>query len=159
MSETKNNTLPLNEEEKETKKSESEIKKNLRHVKKINYSQYFSDDVDNSEDFDLSEEIHHETSLPRKRRRTTTEKKPKSEVKSSVKKSENPEIQNDNASINNDEKSKNETIININEILSEENLKNNNNNLPNSDLILIIFEICLNSNQFGVDKDNSSRAF
>ena len=67
-------------------------KKNLRHVKKINYSQYFSDDVDNSEDFDLSEEIHHENSFPRKRRRNTTEEKPKSEVKSTIKKSESPEI-------------------------------------------------------------------
>ena len=160
MSESKNNTIPLNEEEKQTKKSESEIKKNLRNLQKINYSQFFSDEVDNSEDFDLSEEIHHETPFPRKRRRNTTEKKPKSEIKASTKKNtENPENQNDNASNNNDEKSKNETIINISEILSEENLKKNNNNLLNSDLILIIFEICLNSDQFGVNKDNSSRAF
>ena len=34
MSETKNNTLPLNEEEKETKKSESEIKKKFTTCKK-----------------------------------------------------------------------------------------------------------------------------
>jgi hypothetical protein len=35
----------------------------------------------------------------------------------------------------------------------------NNINIPNSDLILIILEICLNSSQYGIEKDNSSRAF
>ena len=34
-----------------------------------------------------------------------------------------------------------------------------NNSIPNSDLILIILEICLNSSQYGIEKDNSSRAF
>ena len=35
----------------------------------------------------------------------------------------------------------------------------NNINIPNSELILIILEVCLNSSQYGIDKDNSSRAF
>ena len=40
-------------------------------------------------------------------------------------------------------------------------IANNVNNLsiPNSELILIMLEICLNSTQYGIDKDNSSRAF
>jgi len=54
----------------------------------------------------------------------------------------------------------------------ENNLKTNNNNaniqtpknvnninIPNSELILIMLEVCLNSSQYGIDKDNSSRAF
>ncbi len=40
------------------------------------------------------------------------------------------------------------------------NVNNANNfNIPNSELILIMLEICLNSSQYGIDKDNSSRAF
>ena len=35
----------------------------------------------------------------------------------------------------------------------------NNINIPNSELILIMLEVCLNSSQYGIDKDNSSRAF
>ena len=40
------------------------------------------------------------------------------------------------------------------------NVNNANNfNIPNTELILIMLEICLNSSQYGIDKDNSSRAF
>ena len=35
----------------------------------------------------------------------------------------------------------------------------NNISIPNSELILIMLEVCLNSTQYGIDKDNSSRAF
>ena len=58
-----------------------------------------------------------------------------------------------------DKKNKNNnfgTIINISETLQK---YNNNENIPNSEIILIILEICLNSSQFGIEKDNSSRAF
>ncbi len=58
-------------------------------------------------------------------------------------------------------------IINIEETLARysntnnENTANNPNNIniPNSELILIILELCLNSLQFGLEKDNSSRLF
>jgi len=68
---------------------------------------------------------------------------------------------------NDDKKNKNKNdyghIINITETLSKyssTNSDNNtNNNIPNSDLILIMLEVCLNSAQFGLEKDNSSRAF
>ena len=33
----------------------------------------------------------------------------------------------------------------------------NNLNIPNSELILIMLEVCLNSSQYGIDKDNSSK--
>ena len=35
----------------------------------------------------------------------------------------------------------------------------NNLNIPNSELILIMLEVCLNSSQYGINKDNSSKAF
>ena len=35
----------------------------------------------------------------------------------------------------------------------------NNINIPNSELILIMLEVCLNSSQYGIDKDNSSKSF
>ena len=50
-----------------------------------------------------------------------------------------------------------ENIGDNNKIVSPNNA--NNINIPNSDLILIMLEVCLNSSQFGIDKDNSSRAF
>ena len=59
---------------------------------------------------------------------------------------------------NGDKKNKNNnfgTIINISESLEQYN----NDNIPNSELILIILEICLNRTQYGIEKDNSSRAF
>jgi len=47
-----------------------------------------------------------------------------------------------------------ETIINISEIKSK-----NADIISNSDMILLILEICLNSNQFNLQGDNSSRTF
>ena len=49
-------------------------------------------------------------------------------------------------------------IINISEFLSNMN-KDNTSNISNSDMILIILEICLNSSQFNINEDNSSRTF
>ena len=71
---------------------------------------------------------------------------------------------------NEDKKNKNANtngyghIINVGETLTKYSNNNNDNNvnninIPNSDLILIILNICLNSSQFGLEKDNSSRAF
>ena len=54
----------------------------------------------------------------------------------------------------------------------ENNLETNNNNaniqtpknvkninIPNSEIFLIMLEVCLNSFQYGINKDNSSKAF
>lgn len=49
-------------------------------------------------------------------------------------------------------------IINISEFISNMNSKNQLN-ISNSDMILIILEICLNSSQFEINEDNSSRIF
>ena len=72
---------------------------------------------------------------------------------------------------NEDKKNKNQNgygyIINIDETFAKyinsniDNTTNNPNNIniPNSELILIIMEICLNGVQYGLEKDNSSRLF
>ena len=72
---------------------------------------------------------------------------------------------------NNEKKNKNQAgygfIINIDETLAKyantanDNTTNNpnNTNIPNSELILIIMEVCLNGKIYGLEKDNSSRVF
>ena len=105
----------------------------------------------------------------KKRSRPKSVIKENSNVNTIKKKKE--EKENDNKmeveEYNDDKKNKNKNdyghIINITETLSKyssTNSDNNtNNNIPNSDLILIMLEVCLNSAQFGLEKDNSSRAF
>ena len=174
-----NNIIEL-KEEKEDQNTKGKNVQNptrfLRDIKKVNYSKFFADDGDNSEDYE-PEEKSQKIEISKKRQR------PKSAVKSNVaavkkeKKEEEKGIENmenDENNINNmAKKNKNGninvfgTIINIEETLNrystintnEMNNNANNTNIPNSELILIILEICLNSSQFGIEKDNSSRAF
>ena len=177
--------------------------RHLREIKHVNYSKFFSEDPDNSEEYQ-PEEASQRAEPPKKRQRpksttkgeTTNKKKkventeneenkmeleenkPKEEV---VKEAENVEKNNRNNNFIG-------TIVDIAEIMRryttqtpipgqnqnqpENNLANSNNNeaipsannvnnlsIPNSELILIMLEVCLNSSQFGIDKDNSSRAF
>ena len=177
--------------------------RHLREIKHVNYSKFFSEDPDNSEEYQ-PEEASQRAEPPKKRQRpkSTTkgetsnkkkkventeneenkmeleENKPKEEV---VKEAENVEKNNRNNNFIG-------TIVDIAEIMRryttqtpiqgqnqnqpENNLANSNNNeaipsannvnnlsIPNSELILIMLEVCLNSSQFGIDKDNSSRAF
>ena len=166
-----NNIIELNEENVETKilKENQTPIRNLREIKKVNYSKYFSEDQDNSEDYE-PEEKSQKIESTKKRQRPKSEKK--LNVNTAKKKKE--EIKNDDNKMdiekeNDDKKNKNSNgygqIINIEETLAKYSNTNNDNNnvnninIPNSDLILIIFEICLNSSKFGIEKDNSSRLF
>jgi len=176
-----------NEEKKENIKPSQTSQRNLRKSKKVNYSQFFSEDADNSEEYESPEEIKQRIELTKKRQRPKSVKKENTEKKS-TKKKKTPKENTDNDKENNnneaekkekndmeieekknaennkekeeenaDKKNKNNnfgTIINISDAL-----KQYNNDIPNSELILIILEICLNSSQFGIEKDNSSRAF
>ena len=63
---------------------------------------------------------------------------------------------NDENDINNNELG---TIINISEFISKINKEDNIPSLLNSDMILFILELCLNSSQFNLKGDNSSRKF
>ena len=173
-----NNIIELNEEKEEQKKNQKTNQtptRHLRDIKKVNYSKFFSEDPDNSEEYEPEEKSQKiETSKKRQRPKSViksnvnTEKKKKEEDKKS---DNNMEIEEEN----NEKKNKNPNansnsfgqIINIEETLAKYSNTNNDNttnnenniNIPNSELILIILELCLNSSQFGIEKDNSSRLF
>ena len=176
-----NDLIELNEEKEEQKakpKPTQTPTRELRHVKKVNYSKFFSEDPDNSEDYE-PEEKSQKTEITKKRPRPKSVTKSTSNNNNPKKKKEENETNNKmeieeiNQEKNNENTNTNANakgyghIINIAETLARysntinEDITNNINNIniPNSDLILIILEICLNSSQFGIEKDNSSRLF
>ena len=170
------NIIDLKEENEEQKKkpnSNQTPTRHLRDIKKVNYSKFFSEDPDNSEEYEPEEKSQKiETSKKRQRPKSVT----KSNINSGKKKKEEDKNKDNKMEIEKEEKKNANTnvnsngfgnIINIEETLAKylntdnDNTANNPNNIniPNSELILIILELCLNSSQFGIEKDNSSRLF
>ena len=181
------NIMDINEEkegQKLTPGPSQTPQKYLRKIKKVNYLENSSEDQDNSEDYELPEESKQKLKSKRKTKRSDSAQKANTENKTNKKKKIAKENTNKDNNNNNEEEKKDEnnnnqenenngkekeengdkknnnnnfgTIINISETLSK---YSNNENIPNSELILIILEICLRSSQFGIEKDNSSRAF
>ena len=175
------NIMDINEEkegQKLTPGPSQTPQKYLRKIKKVNYLENSSEDQDNSEDYELPEESKQKLKSKRKTKRSDSAQKANTENKTNKKKKiakennnneeEKKDDNNDNQKNetngkekeeNGDKKNNNNnfgTIINISETLSK---YSNNENIPNSELILIILEICLRSSQLGIEKDNSSRAF
>ena len=175
-----NNIIELNEENEDKKnklKFNQTPTRQLRDIKKVNYSKFFSEDPDNSEDYEPEERSQKIETIKKRQRpksvaksntNTMTKKKKEEENETGKEKEKKMEIEE----VNDDKKKENINsnngygqIINISETLSKYSNTNNDNNninninIPNSDLILIILEICLNSLQFGIEKDNSSRVF
>ena len=199
------NIIELNEEP-EAQPKPTIPPRQLREIKHVNYSKFFSEDPDNSEDYQ-PEESSQKAEIPKKRHRQKSQAK--GETSNKKKKTENPEIgenkmemeenkpvevpqanEAENAGANNRNNNFYGTIVDVAEILKKYTSQNpafattpnqvqnpqdnnaenvnvqtpavnnvNNISIPNSDLILIMLEICLNSTQYGIDKDNSSRAF
>ena len=136
FSQQKENIIDLNEECFKKNKL-FKIKKENKIKKGNKISNLLFSEEDNSENFILSEEQKQNKSSFNKRKR---------------------KLPNKTNDINNENNNNLETIINIPEFIS--NLKAGKiQNILNSDMILIIFEICLNSSQFNINGDNSSRAF
>ena len=175
-----NNIIELKEENEDKKvnsKPNQTPTRHLRDIKKVNYSKYFSEDPDNSEEYEDAEELRQKNGSVKKRQRpksvVKTNENVNTEKKAKVDKAPDTEhkmaVEEENGEKKSKSKSKNDYghIINITDTLAK--YSNNNNNtdnnnvnkteIPNSDLILIMLEICLNSAQYGLDKDNSSRAF
>ena len=181
------NIMDINEEkegQKLTPGPSQTPQKYLRKIKKVNYLENSSEDQDNSEDYELPEESKQKLKSKRKTKRSDSAQKANTENKTNKKKKIAKENTNKDNNNNNEEEKKDEnnnnqenenngkekeengdkknnnnnfgTIINISETLSK---YSNNESIPNSELILIILEICLRSSQFGIEKDNSSRAF
>ena len=165
-----NNIIELNEENEEKNDNNSPtLTRHLREIKKVNYSKFFSEDQDNSEDYEPEEKNQKIESIKKRPRQKSVTKVNPNPSNKKKKENENPENKMEVEVENEHKKNKNSngfghiidiaaTILNYS---NNENAINNVNdiNIPNSDLILIILEICLNSSQFGIDKDNSSRAF
>ena len=181
------NIMDINEEkegQKLTPGPSQTPQKYLRKIKKVNYLENSSEDQDNSEDYELPEESKQKLKSKRKTKRSDSAQKANTENKTNKKKKIAKENTNKDNYNNNEEEKKDEnnnnqenenngkekeengdkknnnnnfgTIINISETLSK---YSNNESIPNSELILIILEICLRSSQLGIEKDNSSRAF
>ena len=181
------NLMDINEEKEKqnlTPGPSQTPQKYLRKTKKVNYLENSSEDQDNSDDYELPEESKQKLKSRRKTKRpdsapkanaeNTTGKKKKGAKENTNKENNNNEEEkkdeNNNDNLKNetngkekeengDKKNNNNnfgTIINISETLSK---YSNNESIANSELILIILEICLRSSQFGIEKDNSSRAF
>ena len=139
----------------------------------MNYSKFFSEDPDNSEEYVDPEEHKQKNESMKKRQRPKSVLKSEQDADTNKKKKEEKtpdtehkmKVEEENEDKNNKNKYDYSHIINIEETLSKytnNNTDNNNTNnieIPNSDLILIMLEICLNSSKYGLDKDNSSRAF
>ena len=186
--ETGSNIIDINEEKKGqnlTPGPSQTPQKYLRKTKKVNYLENSSEDQDNSEDYELPEESKQKSKSRRKTKRSDSTQKVNAEnntnkkkkiAKENINKENNNNNEEEKKDKNNNNNQKNEnngkekeengdkknnnnnfgTIINISETLSK---YNNNESIPNSELILIILEICLRSSQLGIEKDNSSRAF
>ena len=174
-----NNIIELKEENEDKKVNSKPTQtptRHLRDIKKVNYSKYFSEDPDNSEEYEDAEELRQKNGSVKKRQRpksvvktnenVNTDKKPK--VDKAPDTEHKMAVEEENGEKKSKSKNKNDygRIINIADTLAKYSNNNNtdNNNvnkteIPNSDLILIMLEICLNSAQYGLDKDNSSRAF
>ena len=180
------NIMDINEEKEKqnlTPGPSQTPQKYLRKTKKVNYLEMSSEDQDNSEDYELPEESKQKLKSRKKTKRSDSAPKANTEKNTNKKKKisnenknkennnneeEKKDENNNNQKNEDNEKGKEEnvdkknnnnnfgTIINISETLSK---YSNNENIPNSELILIILEICLKSSQFGIEKDNSSRAF
>ena len=179
------NIIELNEQP-EAKQKQAIPPRKLREIKHVNYSKYFSEDPDNSEDYQ-PEESSQKPEPPKKRARPKSVTK--GEASNKKKKTENQENnQNPENKMELEENKPQEEQINKEAENADKNNRNNNffgtivdiaemennttnnvvtpsannvNNLsiPNSELILIMLEVCLNSTTYGIDKDNSSRAF
>ena len=195
--EEEQNIIELKEEPEKEQKPAVPARK-LRDIKHVNYSKFFSEDPDNSEDYE-PEESSQKAEITKKRQRPKSTNKAETTIKKKkVENQENPENPEKNMELeenkpldgeqvkgaeNENKIDKNNNIfgpiVNIQEILNKyvtnilpsgdtqnpsatptyNNQNVNNISIPNSDLILIILEVCLNSAQYGLDKDNSSRAF
>lgn len=142
LNETKDNMNNIKEKDIQNKKDNKQ-KNNKKEKNKLK----ILSEEENSEVYQIStDKIIHKNSLMNKRKRQTSKK--------AINESKNQKIKNSNNSNDNNF----ETIINISDFLSKMN-STNKTTISNSDMILIIFEICLNSSQFDINEDNSSRTF
>ena len=151
MSKISDESLITTKEQQTSKTPKNTQPINLRNQKRIDYYEDFSDE--DEEEYAEAEEKHslmtHHPPVRRKRKR------PK-EKQITVENIENPE--KEASPSQNNSSSAYGNIFDITQykpfISPEENEE-----MLNSDVILILLELCLNSNSYGINLDNSSRNF
>ena len=154
------NLMDINEEKEKqnlTPGPSQTPQKYLRKTKKVNYLENSSEDQDNSDDYELPEESKQKLKSRRKTKRSDSA--PKANAENTTGKKKKVAKENTNKENNNNEEEKKDENNNDNQKNETNGKESNNESIPNSELILIILEICLRSSQFGIEKDNSSRAF
>ena len=138
MKENSNNNNFQIDNEKKTR--------NLRNVKRISYYEDFSNSDEIEEEYNEQEENreNHKTKKFHKRKRTHKENnsEKESEINTNSNKNENSKEKKNYSNLG--------TILNIKELKTP---------LNNTQIILMLLEICLNSSNYGIDLDNSSRLF
>ena len=138
MKENSNNNKFHIDNEKKTR--------NLRNVKRISYYEDFSNSDEIEEEYNEQEENreNHKTKKFHKRKRTHKENnsEKESEINTNSNKNENSKEKKNYSNLG--------TILNIKELKTP---------LNNTQIILMLLEICLNSSNYGIDLDNSSRLF
>ena len=138
MKENSNNNNFQIDNEKKTR--------NLRNVKRISYYEDFSNSDEIEEEYNEQEENreNHKTKKFHKRKRTHKENnsEKESEINTNSNKNENSKEKKNYSNLG--------TILNIKELKTP---------LNNTQIILMLLEICLNSSNYGINLDNSSRLF
>ena len=122
--------------------SEPKVTKALRAHKKVDYFEEFSDG--DQEEYEEAEEKRQIRNPPRRKKRERSSKANKENKKVNFDISDKDESKHSNYGF----------IIDLNSITEKDNKE-----LKNSELILILLEICLNSAKYGINSDNSSRNF
>ena len=138
MKENSNNNNFQIDNEKKTR--------NLRNVKRISYYEDFSNSDEIEDEYNEQEENreNHKTKKFHKRKRTHKENnsEKESEINTNSNKNENSKEKKNYSNLG--------TILNIKELKTP---------LNNTQIILMLLEICLNSSNYGINLDNSSRLF
>lgn len=117
---------------------EQKATKALRAHKKVDYFEEFSDG--DQEEYEEAEEKRQIRNPPRRKKRERSSNKENKKVNYTI--SDRDDSKHSNYGF----------IIDLNSLKDSKEIKN-------SDLILILLEICLNSPKYGIDSDNSSRNF
>ena len=105
------NLIELKEENEEKKGNtipSQTYQRNLRKAKSVNYSQFFSEDADNSEEYESPEEIKQKIELTKKRQRKKSVKKVDTGNKSTKKKKTPKKTDNDKENNDNEAEKKEE---------------------------------------------------
>ena len=138
----------------------------LRNKKDINYNEDSNnndeDDISYFNDEELEKEKEKMIGSKRKRKKEINNNNNNNEDNNDEKKLKfnTSSKKNKNASSQNNSNKKKKDEINFENIINIKDLSNKETPLLNSEIILTILEICLNSSKYGLeDKDNSSKNF